>query len=117
MGNGTPDRISNIALLIDADNASPASLDPVLTVLADGVRHAAIRAGAPYDFVVANILLSPLKRLAHPVRALLARRATVVLSGLMPDQENAARAAWCTEGLVLRRRQVIDNWVTLTLER
>lgn len=35
MSNGTPDRISNIALLIDADNASPASLDPVLTVLAE----------------------------------------------------------------------------------
>ena len=47
----------------------------------------------------------------------LARRATVVLSGLMPEQENAARAAWCAEGLVLRRRQVIDNWVTLTLAR
>ncbi len=89
----------------------------VLTVQADGVRHAAIRAGAPYDFVVANILLSPLKRLARPVRALLARRVTVVLSGLMPEQENAARAAWCAEGLVLRRRQVIDNWVTLTLGR
>ncbi len=89
----------------------------VLTVQADGVRHAAIRAGAPYDFVVANILLLPLKRLARPVRALLARRVTVVLSGLMPEQENAARAAWCAEGLVLRRRQVIDNWVTLTLER
>lgn len=89
----------------------------VLTVRADGVQHAAIRAGAPYDFVVANILLSPLKRLARPVRALLARRATVVLSGLMPEQENAARAAWCAQGLVLRRRQVIDNWVTLTLGR
>lgn len=89
----------------------------VLTLHANGVRHPAIRAGARYDFVVANILLSPLKRLALPVRRLLARRATVVLSGLMPEQENAARAAWCAEGLVLRHRQVIDNWVTLTLGR
>jgi ribosomal protein L11 methyltransferase len=89
----------------------------VLTVHADGVRHPAIRAGARYDFVVANILLSPLKRLALPVRRLLARRVTVVLSGLMPEQENAALAAWRAEGLVLRRRQVIDNWVTLTLAR
>lgn len=89
----------------------------VLTVQADGVRHPAIRAGAPYDFVLANILLSPLKRLARPVRALTAGDATVVLSGLMPGQENAARAAWCHGGLVLRRRQVIDNWVTLTLGR
>ena len=89
----------------------------VRTVHADGVRHAAIREGAPYDFVLANILLSPLKRLALPVRRLLAPRATVVLSGLMPGQERAALAAWCAEGLVLRRRQIIDEWVTLTLVR
>jgi ribosomal protein L11 methyltransferase len=89
----------------------------VQAVQADGVRHAAIRAGAPYDVVLANILLLPLQRLALPVRRLLARRATVVLSGLMPEQENGARAAWCAEGLVLRRRQIIDNWVTLTLIR
>jgi ribosomal protein L11 methyltransferase len=89
----------------------------VHVVHADGVRHPAIRAGAPYDFVLANILLSPLRRLARPVRALLAPGATVVLSGLMPGQEAAARAAWCVQGLVLKRRQIIDNWVTLTLER
>jgi ribosomal protein L11 methyltransferase len=87
----------------------------VRAVRADGVRHATIRAGAPYDFVLANILLGPLKRLARPVRGLLAPGATVVLSGLMPEQANAALAAW--SGLVLRRRQVIDNWVTLTLRR
>jgi ribosomal protein L11 methyltransferase len=86
-------------------------------VRADGVQHPAIRAGVRYDFVLANILLGPLKRLAHPVRGLLARRATVVLSGLMPEHANAARAAWCAGGLVLRRRQTIENWVTLTLQR
>jgi ribosomal protein L11 methyltransferase len=89
----------------------------VLTLQSDGVRHAAIRAGAPYDFVLANILLSPLKRLAEPVHRLLAQRATVVLSGLMPGQERAALAAWARRSVVLQRRQVIDNWVTLTLSR
>jgi ribosomal protein L11 methyltransferase len=89
----------------------------VHAVRADGVRHGAIRAGARYDFVLANILLGPLKRLAGPVRGLLARRATVVLSGLMPEQANDARAVWCAGGLVLHRRQTIDNWVTLTLQR
>ena len=89
----------------------------VHAVRADGVRHAAIRAGAPYDFVLANILLGPLRLLARPVRGLLAPGATVVLSGLMSEQANAALAAWCGQGLVLRRRQVIDNWVTLTLQR
>lgn len=33
-GNGTPPG-GNVALLIDADNASPAAIDPVLTVLAE----------------------------------------------------------------------------------
>ncbi len=89
----------------------------VHAVQADGVRHAAIQGGAPYDLVLANILLAPLQRLARPVRALVAPGGTVVLSGLMPEQENAARAAWCQGGLVLRRRQIIDNWVTLTLVR
>jgi len=89
----------------------------VRAVHADGVRHPRIRAGAPYDFVVANILLAPLKRLARPVRALLAPGATVVLSGLNPEHANAAAAAWCGQGLVLRRKRQIDNWVTLTLAR
>ena len=35
MPNGDSDQSRNIALLIDADNATPASLDPVLTVLAE----------------------------------------------------------------------------------
>jgi hypothetical protein len=35
MANGKPERVPNIALLIDADNASPDKLDLVLTVLAE----------------------------------------------------------------------------------
>ncbi|MCC6946579.1 MAG: 50S ribosomal protein L11 methyltransferase [Bradyrhizobiaceae bacterium] len=89
----------------------------VRAVHADGVRHPQVRAGAPYDFVLANILLAPLKRLARPVRALLAPGATVVLSGLNPEHANAAIAAWCGQGLVLRRQRRIDNWVTLTFVR
>jgi ribosomal protein L11 methyltransferase len=86
-------------------------------VRADGVKHPAIRAGAPYDLVLANILLSPLQLLARPLRALLAPRAMVVLSGLMPAQANAALANWRAQGLVLRRREMIENWTTLTLTR
>ena len=82
---------------------------------ANGVRHSAIRAGAPYDLVLANILLKPLQGLARPVRDLLARGATVVLSGLIPRQAEAALTAWRGQGLILRRRDTIENWVTLTL--
>ncbi len=77
----------------------------------------AIRAGAPYDLVLANIVLGPLKLLAKPVARLLAPRATVVLSGLLPEQANAALAAWRAVGLKLVRRDTLEGWVTLTLSR
>lgn len=89
----------------------------VRVVQANGTKHAAIRSNAPYDLVLANILLKPLQGLASPVRELLARSAVVVLSGLVPEQANAALAAWCPQGLVLERRDRVDNWITLTLVR
>ena len=71
----------------------------VRIVHADGTNAPAIRAGAPYDLVLANIVLGPLKLLAKPVARLLAPRAMVVLSGLLPEQANAALAAWRAVGL------------------
>jgi ribosomal protein L11 methyltransferase len=67
--------------------------------------------------VLANIVLGPLKLLAKPVARLLAPRATVVLSGLLPEQANAALAAWRAVGLKLARRDALEGWVTLTLKR
>jgi ribosomal protein L11 methyltransferase len=87
----------------------------VRVVRATGVQHPAIRAGAPYDLVLANILLKPLQGLAWPVRRLLARGAAVVLSGLTPGQADAALSAWRSQGLVFRRKDIVENWVTLTL--
>ncbi len=73
----------------------------VRIVHADGTNAPSIRAGAPYDLVLANIVLGPLKLLAKPVARLLAPRATIVLSGLLPEQANAALAAWRAVGLKL----------------
>ncbi len=87
----------------------------VRIVHADGTNAPAIRAGAPYDLVLANIVLGPLKLLAKPVARLLAPRASVVLSGLLPEQANAALAAWRAVGLKLVRRDTLEGWVTLTL--
>ncbi len=77
----------------------------------------AIRAGAPYDFVLANILLPVLQRLARPLRAVLAKRAVVVLSGLLPAHANAVLAAFRAQGLKLVRRETLEGWTTLTLAR
>jgi ribosomal protein L11 methyltransferase len=87
------------------------------TIRADGVMRARFRARAPYDLILANILLGPLKRFATPLSRLVARRGRVVLSGLLPAHANAALAAYRAGGLALERRILIEGWVTLVLAR
>jgi ribosomal protein L11 methyltransferase len=87
----------------------------VEVIKADGVTAREIRERAPYDLVLANILLRPLQRLAAPLMRLTAPGARVVLSGLLASQANAAIAAY--RGLALERRIDLDGWTTLVLVR
>jgi ribosomal protein L11 methyltransferase len=87
----------------------------VRVVRAAGVNAPAIRAARRYDLVLANILLPVLQRLARPLRLLSARGGSVILSGLLPEQANAALAVWRAQGFTLSRRDLVDGWVTLTL--
>jgi ribosomal protein L11 methyltransferase len=82
---------------------------------ADGVTASAIHARAPFDLVLANILLAPLQRLAAPLRNILAPGGRIVLSGLLTSQANAALAAY--RPLALERRIELDGWTTLVLRR
>jgi ribosomal protein L11 methyltransferase len=82
---------------------------------ADGVAARRIRERAPYDLVLANILLRPLQCLAAPLTRLTAPGARVVLSGLLASQANAAISAY--RGLALERRIELDGWTTLVLVR
>jgi ribosomal protein L11 methyltransferase len=84
---------------------------------ATGTNAPLIRVNKRYDLVLANILLPVLKQLAKPVRPLLAPRATVVLSGLLVSQANAAASTWRAQGLRLVSRRTVDGWTTLTLKR
>jgi ribosomal protein L11 methyltransferase len=86
-------------------------------ILARGLGDRRFRDGAPYGLVFANILLGPLKGLAKPIGAMAAPGAFVVLSGLLPEQANAALAAYRVHGLVLVRRIFLDGWATLVLRR
>jgi ribosomal protein L11 methyltransferase len=89
-----------------------------LTIIhARGLGDRRFREHAPYRLVFANILLGPLKGLAKPIGAMAAPGAFVVLSGLLPQQANAALAAYRAHGLVLERRILLDGWATLVLRR
>jgi ribosomal protein L11 methyltransferase len=89
----------------------------VEVVCAPGVTDRRLRRRAPFELVLANILLEPLERLARPISGVAAPRAQLVLSGLLPEQANAALAAYRACGFSLERRTVLDGWATLVLRR
>jgi ribosomal protein L11 methyltransferase len=103
------------AVRIARDNARLNGSAPFVRVChADGLAAAAIRAGAPFDLVFANILLAPLQKLAGPLTRIVAPRGRVILSGLLNTQANAARAAY--PNFKLERRIMLERWTTLVLK-
>ena len=105
------------AVVIARENALANDVGPRVRVLhAPGVRARAL-AVRRYDLVFANILLSPLKRMAAALARRIAPGGTLVLSGLLHDQANAALAAYRFQGLRLSRRIELEGWTTLCLTR
>jgi ribosomal protein L11 methyltransferase len=82
---------------------------------AEGLCARRFRERAPFDLILANILLTPLKRLAAPMARLSAANGMIVLSGLLTAQSNAALAAYRRRGFVLDRRISREGWATLVL--
>ena len=83
-------------------------------VTATGVQHPRIRARAPFDLVVANILARPLMALAHPISQLMAKPGTLVLSGLRVADGPRVIAAYRDQRFRLTHRIEHDDWLTLT---
>jgi ribosomal protein L11 methyltransferase len=89
----------------------------VQAVVATGMASHHIRAFAPYDMIVANILAQPLIKLAPAVERHLAAGGDVILSGILERQRQAVLAAYRTQGLVHRQTLRRGEWVTLHLSR
>ncbi len=89
----------------------------VRPVLANGWHGRAVRAGAPYDLVLANILARPLCRMARSLALGLAPGGTVILSGLLSSQARMVLMAHRRQGLRLEATWQEGNWTTLVLRR
>jgi ribosomal protein L11 methyltransferase len=89
----------------------------VTCTLSEGFASPAVRRGAPYDLILANILADPLARMARTVARHLAPHGLVVLSGLLEQQAGAVLAAYRAQHL--RAVAHIDEapWSTLVLAR
>jgi ribosomal protein L11 methyltransferase len=109
--------IDRDAVTVARANAFANKAGPLITVMRTGSLSAQPVRRARFDLVIANILLVTLKSLAKPMARLLAPKAHVVLSGLLPHQADAALSIYRAHGLALQRRIMLDGWATLVLVR
>lgn len=89
----------------------------VRCLVATGLDHARIAAAAPFDLVLANILLGPLVALAPDIGRMAARGGRVILSGLLGTQADQVLAAYQAARFGLESRDNLGDWATLTLAR
>ena len=116
-------RIPVLATDIDAqavraarDNANDNGVGGLVkTTHAAGLTAPEIIHRAPFDLVLANILLAPLQRLAAPLARSLSPNARVVLSGVLATQAEAALSSYRTHGIMLEHTIPLDEWVTLVM--
>ena len=86
-------------------------------IVSRGVDNRALRAGAPYDVVFANILARPLRLLAQPLAAIAAPDGEAIVSGLLPADVPGVLASWRAQGFYLIDRIDLEGWASLRLRR
>ena len=110
--------IDPLAVRTASDNAKLNGVGALVrTILSTGTAHREIHKRAPYDLVVANILAEPLQRLAPEIARILAPGGKLILSGFLERQRERVVAAYCRQGIYLRRALRFDEWSVLTLIR
>jgi ribosomal protein L11 methyltransferase len=89
----------------------------VTTATATGLDHAMVRASAPFDLVIANILARPLMFLAPQMARTVAANGSVILSGILQRQRRSVIAAYRNQGFRHVRTLQRDAWVTIHMKR
>jgi ribosomal protein L11 methyltransferase len=108
--------IDPVAVEVTRENAKANGTAPLVqAVVADGLDNPLLKNGAPYDLIIANILAGPLTRLAPAITRALAPGATLVLSGLLRNQELLVTSFYPRLRLIGRRRD--GPWSALVLEK
>jgi ribosomal protein L11 methyltransferase len=86
-------------------------------IVSRGVESRALREGAPYDVVFANILARPLRLLAPSLAAVTARDGDAIVSGLLIADVPGVLASWRAQGFFLAERIDLEGWASLRLRR
>jgi ribosomal protein L11 methyltransferase len=106
------------SLRVTRQNARLNRLAPMIRVRrGNGWQEAAVRRGAQFDLVFANILARPLCLMARHLAAHLAPGGTAILAGLLDTQGRAVLSAHRRQGLRLERSLREGGWTTLVLRK
>ncbi|QIE55314.1 methyltransferase domain-containing protein [Pikeienuella piscinae] len=109
--------IDEVAVATARANARANRLGPLIaTARAAGFAAPRVRADAPYDLILANILANPLKRMAGAMRAHLAPGGVIVLSGILNEQRAGVEAVYRAHGFARIRIGRDGDWSTLVLQ-
>ena len=85
--------------------------------MSPGLEHERLRARAPYDLIIANILAAPLIDLAPSVGAALGAGGRLILAGLLNSQAEKVSAAYRRQGLMASFSIVRGDWPTLVMRK
>jgi len=106
------------AIRVARENAAINGLAERLTIVkSSGYGADAIRRGAPYDLIMANILARPLYRMAGSLARHLSAGGRAVLSGILTTQEQMVLHAHLQRDLVLDFRLRLGEWSVLVLRK
>ena len=106
-----------VAVRTAAANARINRLPPARfrAVVSQGYGARAVRAAAPFDIILANILAGPLCRMAGAQARALGADGWLVLSGILNEQACMVERRYAGAGLRAVRRIRIGEWTTLVM--
>lgn len=107
------------ALEVVKTNLALNKLDHLITPIeASGLSNDVLKILAPYDLIVANILADPLIELAQDIYDHTAPDGTLILSGILKEQESRVLDAYKIAGFSFDHSTIWDDqWVAIVLRR
>ncbi|KWT64278.1 Ribosomal protein L11 methyltransferase [Hyphomicrobium sulfonivorans] len=106
-----------IAVDVARTNAEANGVRHITFACTAGLAHPTLRAAAPFDLIIANILAGPLRGLAGGIGAALRPGGFTVLSGILNPEAPTVVASYLAHGFTLVERRRMGDWTTLTLRR
>lgn len=108
--------VDPVSIAVVRENIALNAIGRLPLVVAQGVAHRELRARAPYDLLIANILAWPLIELAGDFADVTAPRGTVILAGLLDTQAEVVARAYRRVGFRLVQSSG-GEWPVLELRR